>query len=558
MMKINNVRKLLLICLTLALLIPLLAACSKKGGNETENRRTLRIGTMYGSASDDQWFRQQTTDMFEFAYKNIDIEIVPAIDYSQFIDYSGEGQVKQPDPVEKLKEIMNGDNPVDVVVLDLTTLGSLVSDNMLKQLDPLMKEDGMNVDDYVSTVIEGIKEQGDGFLYGMTSTFSSSALFYNKKLFADANVEPPHDGMSWDDVFNLARRMKSGEGKDAKFGFSFNQWGASEGFWDLQNFLAPLQLKMFDDNAETMTVNTPQWENAWKMFTDLHKDHIVPTQEDMQYMYEDQSGGNMRYNPYQGQFFLNGKVAMTVGDYYLINNIEQMNNNAEQYKIEKLQWDVVTMPHHAGKEGIGGNIYLNNLAAINAKATNPDDAWEFVKFMSGKEWAKFKSRSTSELSSLKEFVKVKDGMEPYNIEAFTKLKPAPTYRSSLKEQELYREKPNLEYIASYGDKYFQEVIRQESSVKEALAKWQEKGTDLLQKIKNQPTGEIEGLYEDLYGGGGGGGMPMPYMSEKELVMRASGEMVVTSEITSSEEASSEEASGESASSEDGAGEEAAE
>jgi multiple sugar transport system substrate-binding protein len=200
--------------------------------------------------------------------------------------------------------------------------------------------------------------------------------------------------------------------------------------------------------------------------------------------------------------FLNGKVAMTVGDYSMINQIQQMNDNSDKLKIEKLDWDVVTVPFHVGQEGIGGNIYLNNLSGINAKAANPDDAWEFVKFMNGKEWAKLKARSTYEMSARKEFVKVRDGMS-YNVDAFTKMKPAPMMQSSAEEQALYREKPNLSMVSELGNRAYTEVIQGKKSVKEALQEWETKGNDLLQKIKLNPKGQITGVFDDVYGGQGG-------------------------------------------------------
>jgi multiple sugar transport system substrate-binding protein len=509
----NRIRKWIMTGMALSLLIPLLAACNTSKGNDAAVRHTLRIGTMYGSKQDEYYFRQQFTDMFEFSHGNIDIEVVPAIDYSetQFEDRSK--QQEQPNPLEKIKAIMTGTNPVDVMILDMSMLGQLVNENLLKQLDPLLKEDEIDMNEYVPTVIEGIKEEGNGFLYALTPMFTPSALYYNKKLFSKAGVTPPTDGMSWDDVFIKAKQMTSGKGKDAVFGFSFNQWGAGDGYNDMLNFAAPLQLKMFDDKAELMTVNTPQWEAVWKTVTDLQKNHVTPSQEDMQN--EQPISDKDIYNPFQGRLFLNGRIAMSVGDYNLINEIQQMNTNADKLKIDPLDWDVVTMPFHVGHEGVGGNIYLNQLSGINANAANPEDAWEFVKFMNGKEWAKLKSRSTYEMSARKEFVKVRDGMS-YNVEAFTKMKPAPQLQSSLKEQELYREKPNLYMVSQLGMNAYNEVIQEKKSIKEALEQWETKGNDLLQKIKTNPKGQIDGIFDDVYGN---------MSSDKRAVMEAAGEAV---------------------------------
>ncbi|XID95291.1 ABC transporter substrate-binding protein [Paenibacillaceae bacterium WGS1546] len=513
--KASRIRKWVLPSLALSLLVPMLAACSSgSGANDPDNQRTLRIGTMYGSRDDESWFRQQFTDMFEFTHPNITIEVVPAIDYSE-MQFEDRSQQQEPiDQLQKVKDIMTGTNPIDVMILDMYMLGQLANEGMLKQLDPLLREDKVDLEEFVPTVIDSIKDQGNGFIYALTPTFQPAALYYNKKIFTDSGVEMPTDGMSWDDVFNLAKRVKSGEGKDSIFGFSLSQWGAGDNFWEFQNFAAPLRLKMYDDQAETMTVNSPQWKNLWDNMAQMKKDRVTPSQEDMHF--EDVGAGSeYRYNPFQGRLFFQGRVAMMVGHYGMINEIQQLNNNSDKLNMQKLDWDVVTMPYFPGQEGIGSNISLNQLSGINANAANPDDAWEFVKFMNGKDWAKLKSRSTHELSARKEFVKVRDGLS-YNIEAFTKMKPVPPV-DNMKEQALHREKPNLYLINEMGSMIFSQVMQGNKTAEEGLALWESKGNELLQKIKNNPSGNIEGALDGIIDG------DMGNMSvEKMQVMRAAG------------------------------------
>jgi multiple sugar transport system substrate-binding protein len=505
-MKNNNMKKRkrvfswTLVGLSLILLVPLLAACSPKDTDDPNNRRTLRIGTLYGSKQDDVYFRQQYTDMFEFSHKGIDIEVVPAIDWNeqQFENLDNDGAWVQPDQLAKVKEIMTGANPVDVMIFDLSLLNALVEENLLLQLDPLMKEDKIDANVFVPSVIEAIREQGNGNIYALTPTFMPFALYYNKKLFNEMGVTPPQDGMSWDDVFNLARQMSKGEGKDAIFGLTLNPWGGgADDYWQLQSFASPLQLKLYDSNAERMTINTPQWKALWEQMYQLYKDKVIPSNRDM-YSFEDENK-TYRYNPYQGRLFLQGRVAMTLGDYSLINDIMVLNDNADKLKMDRLDWDVVTVPYHTAAPGVGVNVSYSSLAGINAKAQNQKDAWEFVKFINGEEWAKFKSRSTYEMSSRIEFVKPREGLS-YNVEAFIKMKPAPAGNSSPAEQKLLRERPNLSYIQNIVSTVYSQVFQDQRSIDDALKFLDEKGNDLLQKIKEKPTGEIEGVFDDLYTG----------------------------------------------------------
>ncbi|MFC5703527.1 ABC transporter substrate-binding protein [Cohnella faecalis] len=495
----------------LTMLVPLLAACSTDKTDDPKNRHTLRIGTMYGSKQDESYFRQQFTDIFEYTHDGIDIEVVPAIDYNemQFDNMNGKEQTQQPDPLEKVKAIMTGSNPVDVMIFDFSLLGQLVGENLLKQLDTQMKEDEINASDFAATVIDGIKEEGNGNIYALTPTFMPSALFYNKKLFAKANVTPPHDGMNWDEVFNLAKQMSTGDGKDRVFGFSFSSYGGGENYWDIQNFLAPLKLRMYDENAEKMMVNSPKWTNMWKTVYGLYKDHIIPHQDD--FVYDQPTDG--KYNPFQGQMFLNGRVAMTIGDYSYISQIQQLNDNADKLKMEKLDWDVVTIPFHTEAANVGANINLSSLAGINTKAANSDDAWEFVKFINSEKWAQLKSRSMYEMPSRKAFIKAREGMT-YNVEAFTKLKPFSNSQSQ-KDLEISRTKPNIRFISELASQAYNAVVSGKLSVEQALKELETRGNDLLQKLKTDPNGPMDDFYNQPPIGGngdgssGGGGIVRP-------------------------------------------------
>lgn len=474
-------KKLLSVSLAATLALGLLAGCNGSKAADPKQEKVLRIGVLYGGY-DDSYFRQQYTDVYEFTH-NVRIEIVPAIDQSQYRYQDYSQPYVQPDYLESMKKIMTGSNPVDVVVTDTSTLNQLIKENMVKQLDPLIQEDKFDTSDIVPAVIDGIKDLGEGSLYALTPSFYSSALFYNKKLFTDAGVEPPTDNMTWDDIFNLARRVAKGEGKDRVYGFAFGRYVGSDPFWDMQNYYVnALQLKTFDDKAETMTVNTPQWTKVWETISKLAKDKIIPDRNS-----EMMEG---EWNPVTSDLFLSGKVAMTISENYYVNEITDANNNASKIKnFTPVDWDVVTVPFHPEKPGIGTSIGLNNLFAINSTATNTEAAWDFIKFINSEEWAKLKSRSNSyEMIARKSYIQPKMGLD-YNIQAFYLLKPTPPM--DLKQEKLMNEKPGLYSVTDSGRKFFQEVLENKKTPAEALKEWEEKGNKMLQEIKNNPKTQFQ-------------------------------------------------------------------
>jgi len=490
-------RKAMIIGLTLVFVVSLLGACSKGTGGKSNENQVVRIGVLYGGPENEPYLRQQYTDTYEIINKNVTFEFVSAINYDdqRFEQYTNPDKpYEQPDSYEKTKEMLTGANPVDVVILDYSMLRRLTEDNLLKPLDPLIQQDKFDISDYVPTVIDGIKSVGDNNLYALTPTFTSSALFYNKKIFAEMNVEPPVDKMIWDDVFNKARQIKKGEGLDSQFGFSFNRW-VSDGFNDINNYSNALQLRMWDDNADKMLINSPQWHQVWETVLSLHKDNVVPNQEYMNLYYEKQNESGT-YDPFYGDLFVTGKVGMMIADYSYINELKKINDNATKLKdFEMVDWDVVTVPSDPATPGVGGNIGLYQLMSINSKAQNPDGAWDFIKFINGKDWAKIKSRSLYEMSARKEFLQPIGGLQ-YNLEAFTTLRPYPPVTNM--DEKIYREKPGIWEAQGFGYELYQQVASGDKDIKEALAEWETKGNAALERTA-QEGGEDGGI----------GVMPMP-------------------------------------------------
>ncbi|WP_019420608.1 ABC transporter substrate-binding protein [Paenibacillus sp. OSY-SE] len=489
------VRKLLMVTLTLTMIFPLLAACSNKNDVEPGQERVLRIGVLYGGyGGDDTYFRQQYTDVYEYANKGIRIEIVPAIDASeQRYDNPADGPRKEPDRAEALKKIMTSANPVDIVVTDASQFRNLVQDGMLKQLDPLIQQDKFDTSDYVPTVIDGIKAMGDSNLYGLAPTFYSQALFYNKTMFQEAGVNLPTDNMTWEDMFTLARRVSKGEGADRQYGFSFNRYRGGEPFWDIiQIYNPPLNLRVVDEKGERMTVNSPKWETVMSTFAKLVSEKVIPggDNQDM-----DMSGGGEEYNPYSHDSFLSGHVGMVIGEYSYINSdLADAMKNAEKIKgFKKFDWDVVTVPSHPEAPGVAGGVSLNNIFSINQKAPNPDDAWDFIKFVNSEDWAKIRSRSSWEMVARKKFITPKDGAN-FNIAAFYTVKPVPP--TSADPNELFIQMPNAWQVQEPGQTLFKDVVSGKKTSADALKEWETKGNQILQQLKKNPKDPVQG---NVYG-----------------------------------------------------------
>jgi multiple sugar transport system substrate-binding protein len=515
--KNNRSKKMLAVFVSLVLLLTVLTGCIGSPEEVTDDKkRVLRIATVYGDRNYTDHLRSQYTDLFAFSNRNIEIEFVTAIDYGSQRYGKHDPEEEQPDPIEEMKKLMQGPNPPDVILMGINELPGLVDENLLTPLEPLMSQDEIDVNDFVPSVIDGLKALGNDQLYALSPTFSSQALMYNAGIFNELGVDLPTDNMYWEDVFNLARQLTTGEGEDKKYGFSFSPHYYSDLYYDMRSYVAPLELQMFDEGGEHMLVDSQSWVDAWQTMVTLSEDDILPEQPDYsEPMYRESDV----YNPFQHDAFLSGKVAMTIVDYGRINEIINANTDADLIEgYTYIDWDVVTMPVHPQAPDVGGYVHMDPIMGINAKAENSEDAWAFIKFMNSKEWAELKSQSTSNMVSRKEFIKPRGGAQ-FNIEAFYTLRPAPMGNDmrmgmpSKNNEAMWR-------IESMGQQKFFQVLQGELTVSEALKQWQTEGDALLLQVKENPDAPIFEEPGTMFDG-----MTKEEAELKMKVMEAAGETV---------------------------------
>jgi multiple sugar transport system substrate-binding protein len=394
---------------------------------------------------------------------------------------------------------MQGDNPPDVVMFNLNEMQELVTDNLLQPLDPLITKDKFDTSDIVPIVMDGLKSASpDGKLYALSPTFSSSALVYNKKIFDDAGVPYPTDNMTWDQVFDLARRVTKTDAENRIFGFNFS----SQGYPDLMNsttvYTGPLGLSVFNKEVDKMTVDSDQWEKVWTTLVQLEKDKVVPSQQDYNDPVFNQKRQSNEDNPFGYDDFMSNRLAMTIMNYGELSRIDNANKNAGNYKnFTPVEYNAVTVPSHPEQPGVAAGVSLSGIMGINTKAGNAADAWKFLKFINGADWARAKAKNNYSLLSRKSYIHVKEGSD-LNIDAFLNVKPAMESMNDM--YNIYRKYPNIYMVYNIAQQEYTQAVQGNKSVRDALKAWQTQGDTMLQQMKDNPNGPINM---------GGGTMAMP-------------------------------------------------
>lgn len=479
---------------SLTMVLPTLAACTKGDADDKDTERVLRIAATTDNGEEGEYFRQQFTEIFEYAHPNIKLEFVEVVDNSSMRYGSGfmtpeQQKEQQPNPVVKLKEVMQADNPPDIVMFNLGEMQDLLTDNLLQPLDPMITKDKFDTADIAPIVMDGLKSASpDGKLYALSPTFSSAALVYNKKIFDEAGAPYPEDNMTWDQIFDLARRVTNKDSAKRVYGFSFN----SQSYMDFMNMISiyatPMGMSIFDKDLQKLTVDSDNWEKVWNTLIQLEKDKVIPSQNDYQDEVLQQSKQPSAEKPYAHDDFLSNRLAMSVMNFYDLSRIDNANKNAAKNNFTPVEYNAVTMPSHPDNPGVVGGVSLNGIMGINAKAGNPKDAWSFLKFINGEDYARAKAKNNYQLLSRKSYIKAKEGSD-LNMNAFINVKPAPETMENM--YSLYRIYPNIYSVYSVAQMEYMQALQGTKSIRDALKSWQTRGDSMLQQMRDNPNGPID-------------------------------------------------------------------
>lgn len=266
----------------------------------------------------------------------------------------------------------------DVFTNHLAKYPEFVTNEQLVDVQPLVEQDGVDVDNYIGEL--AALWQKDGARYGLPKDWDTIAVFYNKTMLEEAGIDPavmedwtwnPEDGGSYQEVIaqlTLDRNGNNGLSPDfdpgsvQQYGLAYNGagdnsgqtewshyaasngWTATNGVWgDQYNFADP---------AFVETISWLEGLTNEKRFTPLVSDVAGV-------------GG-------AAPLFAAGQVAMTTDGSWRIG----------QYLDSPFEVGIAKLP--VGPEG--RKSMFNGLAdSIWVGSKNQAEAWEWVKFLGSAE-----------------------------------------------------------------------------------------------------------------------------------------------------------------------------
>ncbi|MFW5438710.1 ABC transporter substrate-binding protein [Paenibacillus apiarius] len=442
------IQKLLKTILLLAFVVFLTACQAEK--QEIENPQ-LRI--LYW---DEASFLNKYGNMFLATHPDYKIEVIPL---------KGELEPGK-DPIEVIKKMIENKQP-DIIQADLDAYKILVKQNLLLSLDEFMKQDGYNLDDYVPAVLNALKDEENGELYGLSATFNGLGLYYNKNLFESYGVPLPQDRMTWDEVFQLAERFPKQITGSEKPQFGFYHKYSLSPFMMALNIGEGGGLSIYNPANKQFTIHTDAWNKVFETIIRCIKSGAC-----YQASEANEPDKMDEYSILKRSYpFLEGNIAMAVEQSSMVRTMI-----SSQKPFGEFEWGVVSIPVHPENPDMGNGISMNEVFSIRSGSSNREAAWEFVKYISGESYGKIAMRTNGEeLPARKSLSEKEDNL---GIESFYKLE-----QTNNNIVEYLRQLPPeiISQLDQSASKYLGEVLVGKLAVAEALETIQNEVQSVMEK-----------------------------------------------------------------------------
>ena len=334
-----------------------------------------------------QFFFINFGDQFLKAYPNIEIEVLES-------PLSGSYEEKLQATLKIIKE-----NKPDII------FSQFFYDDYIKQgilYDISRKFSTLDSSAIDQEFIKSLKR--DGKLYGLTPTFHTKAIFYNKNIFNQLHVTYPKDHMTWGELLSLASKLHNER-------VSGLYVPSATPFWLISNMTTTSSLNMIESNNRSLTHNK-EFGEIFKTAIQSYRDKSVFLSPDYPLPPKSLEEDSKRNK------FYSGEAAMYLGDLVTIQRLTQI---FDEHLQNKFEWDMVTEPVDHSTPDESTSIELNGLFSINSNSKNVELSWEFLNYLNGKQFADnyYKDQQYDFLTRRNVLYEL-DG---HNLSAFYKLLP---------------------------------------------------------------------------------------------------------------------------------------
>lgn len=269
-------------------------------------------------------------------------------------------EVVKHDKGTTIEELTAANNFTDLYYGSNVGFPTYMNLQLQKDMNDVIKQRGLDLSRIDTPYLDAVKSFGEkGEIYGVPFSANMGVLIYNKSIFDKFAVPYPKDGMTWDEVVELAKRVTRTDGGVNYIGFDPGR---------AADVASGMSLPYADAKAAKALIDTDGWRKVFNMFKASYE---VPG-----YV----NAGKYEYGT--NGFLKDKNVAMLP-----IWALQVVNNKAD---LSKMDWDIVSLPNFKENLGRGRQVDIHMLA-ISSISKNRDAAIEVLKVITSDEVQKMMS-----------------------------------------------------------------------------------------------------------------------------------------------------------------------
>jgi multiple sugar transport system substrate-binding protein len=309
-------------------------------------------------------------------------------------------------PGTAVPELIMAKQAIDIVFVSVGATQTQFLDYDLGQdITPFIQTSRVDLGKFDENSIRQLKELGKGVLYGLPLFDSIAATVYNKDLFNKFGVPYPRDGMTWDELYELNKRLTVRDGSIQYYGFS----AATRDTIGMNQRSAQL----FRPGTDEVLVTTDVWKN---LINDLARFYAVPG-------YNTSSAGSNAANQ-QKRFFEERTTAAYI-----------TSSGLQVQRLAGMNFDFATFPVYPETPKSGPAPYPTNIY-VTSISKHKEDAFKVLDYLTSKEFQSFAVQDGTQLPVLNDaevkraFGTKSQALQGKNVSALLALQHSPPLASN--------------------------------------------------------------------------------------------------------------------------------
>ncbi|MFE5322080.1 ABC transporter substrate-binding protein [Paenibacillus sp. NPDC056579] len=325
--------------LAVCVMVTLLSGCSSKtdsagqadaGEKPAEQKPvTIRVGIKSQGYLTEDEFKRYITEPVKKKYPWITVEMSI---------YNAKGS--------KLSELVAAGNVPDIVITNnVNGMPEFLDLDLVTPLDELIQKHRLDLSRLEPQAVEAVKaatQRQD--ITALPYARNFHALYYNKDIFDKFAVPYPKDGMTWDQVTELAKKLTRDDNGTAYRGLMPNV---------PERLAAQLSAPFVNPATNKAGIETPEWKRVLDMTTAIHS---IP------------GNSPILFNKEASDLFYKERTLAMLADINLLGDLSA---------FQDFHWDMVSFPVWPELPGTSPGIDAH-LMVLSKTSSNKDDAFRVI------------------------------------------------------------------------------------------------------------------------------------------------------------------------------------